>query len=1260
MRKIVSDNKILFSFFAFVLCAVTCFVLTNTTVQTAHAGSGTADNTDFSLAKISESAAIYVNQMTAPSMHGVNEIDPSLLAGNAGGFVGFIDDDSTDKAYTLCSRVATNTVSWSIDALQNRVYTGQGATQGTAPVTDAAGYARYGYVLSQMGLDTVGNDAEDASLRRIVGIAFMALYIMAIGMSSFFNLAITILQAANPFRMFSTARRHMAGQGGEWISPYTEGGSGVGGIISSALYDFSAQVGQLYDKLFDISLFILIPFFLAVAIFMWLIVQKGRDFGKAFKPLFVRVIFICIGVPLMFGLYDAMLTAVKGTVSAAESPATKVVGSLFCDFEAWAGSDNNLALPPGVAVSYTNDDGRITSDTLARTRTICYKVNQMIYSGSGHQSNPFSADLGVSGSSGLQEYVDYDTTLMATTSKPEYQIGVENPYSPPSNLNDIGVVLGILQRYASGTKVSSAIYDSTVAKELLATDTREALILFNTSSTWKDFDSDQIAPFEYTGNDGQQTRNSKNAAIAPINMTEAEAEAYALGRWNGSSYGSLNIFSNGHLDGGRNASHRHGNNRYTFTGMQSQALSTLAMYNYLNSKFEKDGVIVTSPNSTSNELIRNQHYAVSMAGSGFMRIIYALDCLVLLGCTSLIGYGYGFAMMIGNFKALFQMIPKVMAGMLGSVRAIAGALVLTFALICEVVGTVLFFDIAMTVVYAMYNLVEAPLGSLLGAFSGLDATGGGIVTALLAIISIVLIVTLTQKLLQWRSAIVSGMTAACTQMVNKLLQTTVSPVDLESGNAGALGKLATAGVIAANLGAASGAGSLAGEGGTFSDAQSALSESLNRVNNDPNSLTDVSKAIEGELGVKQGSGVTSGSVVSSSSNSISEDAARELQNEQSNADRATGDSTDTFAKSYFAANGDTLENLGTEEEEEGNPLADDVATDKTALHWLADTEENRKRAGLGESNLPDGTYSKDNGDGTHSTIKKTTLADGSVEIEEDVFNSTTNAHSTSRTLTDANGDIIGQFDKSYDNGVTTTNSMSINAKTGAKTVKQEVHSSAGRTVVEQTITSDGAGNVTTETMRSDSATGVSEFSTEVVNTNSGNSTINRTVTDKANGTTVINETRQTQRNGNVVINSEVSNADGTKNVVTATENGSGQIISSDETVYSSSNKVIEHIVTNVQTNNNMIVTNTQTVAGGVKTMVVDTYDTNKDVGKMVTSQNGVMSSSYYKGQGDDKVFYKTTSGNGGSGGAAGLATSKLDQVASSKGWPKTTERPPKP
>ncbi|MBR4708164.1 MAG: hypothetical protein IKP29_08935 [Pseudobutyrivibrio sp.] len=1223
MKKIWEQNKILLTFFSFVLCIVACYMLTTGIMGSASANN-TVGNTDYSLATVAQAATIYVNTLSADA--GVDEIPASLVAGNAGGFIGHQDDDNTDNNYSLCEHIAANTISWSYDALGasgtgGRVRRSASSTADVVPSGKFYGY--YGYALSEAGLDEVGTQADATSMRMIIGIAFIALYVLSVGMSSFFNLALSILQAANPFKLFAAATKYVRVDGA--ITPNS--GSGVGSTIAGALGEFASNVVSLYDLLYDISLVFLIPVFIALAFFTWLVINKGTNFLKIFKPLAIRIIFIAIGVPLMFGVYDAILTAIRGAVTADAAPATTVVGSLFCDFESWVESDDNIKLPTSGVLQLETDSMSLSASSSISIRSMCYAINK------ANHPTAFTGTVSSSGYNSVTKYMSYDNDVMSGMTKPTYTLGSDagTAHGSVSDVATIGTVIDMLQRYANGTRISSGMYASYVGKNITSKfGNKSQRAFFNISSQYMNYDSNQTGPAEYKQDDAAELEYSLTAdEVAAI--ADARWSGGGDSVWSGSGIEIANVFANGNLQPAHT-----GTDYVNFggggAGYGGQALSTMAMYNYLNSKFTSSGIEVTSPNSTNNSMVAYQHYAVTSVGNGFLKVVFLADGLVLLACTSIIGYGYGFAMMIGNFKALAKIVPAVLSGMLGSMRGIASAFVLMFALICEVVGTILLFDVSMTIVYALYAIIEAPAAALLSVFSGLDSAGGNLITSLLGVISTVMISTICFKLLQWRQAIVGAITASCTQFVNKMLGTNVNAPDLDSAATNMGGKMLTAGLAAASVGSALSQGNLLTEGqkSTLTDTKDSLLNGLTNKDGKGLSASDIAN----NLGVKDGNGTgvsNSKSSMDELSNKINEMDSNKLSrsgNGVEEADMRAANDEELAQKTLAAGQDDFEREMGISntsadeaavdmnEEDTKNPLVGDEATEETAQGYLADTAENRKKAGIGEfddtlSKIPEGT-TKTTSAGVTTTQTKKTNDDGSVSVTTTKKNASGKTLSSSKLL--ANADGTSELTNDTFDGNDKTHEVINTDANGESHITREIHAGGKKTLVEQDVTFDDAGHVSTVSTTKDGKGNVLETAVETMDVNTGSKTIEKTVHETDGTLTTVNERHTLDGAGhdNVVfseVHEDGSRIEGNRSVSLS----SNKTVSENTTSYSSQNAVVNRTSTHVVTQGVVETTTTEVVSGGQTVKTVDSFNTKTQQGtETITNSNGSMTRQPYQ------------------------------------------------
>ena len=1220
--KVFKQNKVLFLLLSFVLCASACFILTNGVVASA-VGNSTRGQVDYSLAKVSEATSVYVNMMSNPAMEGLNEVPSNIIAGNAGGLLGYYDTDAVDRVSWVSSRDSSNAVTWGYSNIGNlRANNGSHSfspNTTTAATNGPIGYGMYGYFLTYLGLDEVTFGSRGSGMRTAVGILMVALYVLAIGMSSFFNLAIGVMQVINPFRLFAPST-HLT----SWIDKIdAQAGNapgGIGGILANAVSALANNIGKFYDALYNISLFVLIPIFLAGALFMWLVVNKGQNFSKIFRPFFVRIVFLVIGVPLLFGVYDAILESAKGSVSVSDSPATRVIGGIFCDFGNWVladgskGGQYSLVLPNrGINYMFDADTMQADAASVLATRAICMDLNKALH------PNTFG-NYNIANSSGsLTGYANFDVAMMSNTSKPEFKTGTTaNPVNFTANLGQISDILSILTRYSSGEIVSASAYESNVVKGLMNDSSDPGLqtgvvVLFNTSQSWTDYDDKSIGEKSYSGNDGTgvsagSNNNPKNTAIN-IHITEDEAKNIPLHRWTSGSYETCgnghapNIFTNGNL-----RANLSGKN-WQFTCSGGQALSSLATYNYLNSMFSATGVSVSSPVSSANDLVKYNHYSVTLVGHGIMKVIYLLDAIALLSCTSIIGYGYGLSMLVANFKAMFKLIPSVFAGMMGSIRSIAAAVALMFAMICEVVATVLLFNIAMDIVYGIYSLIELPLATLLdGAAGGLNGAAT-IMTALLGLISVCAILTICQKLLQWRQAIVSAITASFTQIVNKFLETNVTPPDLSTDASGMAGKAATLAIAGGSIAAA--AGSSLADNHTANAIKNDLRDGFVGKNGLANSAgamlaygakhgngSGYKTNVDGELSVngqadskegglfdsydnRGGSGNKSRENLGASSNSIDKDAAEFVTDENNQ-----------------AAFNEALNNdIG--EDDMGNPYVGDDASDMSLQDYFDKIQPNYT--------------SSSTKDGITTTVSRNVGKDGSVTTTKAQTNENT-GDSMKAVSVDSVAETSLTVDSQFADGTYSHEQTVTSKETGAQHIEKRSLNKMGEKVsVTQDVSKDNLGNTTTRSSTSKlAANGTSSGKNETIveSADGGSVTVSRDVIENESVTAHVEERHRRQSSGNFVVDSVSKSSNGETTTGRAickpstVGPGGGSVISSEETVRDSQQNIINHRTTRVTDSSNMVQTVVNSEQGGVQTNTVTNINKADNSKNVVTSGRG--------------------------------------------------------
>ena len=833
---------------AFIFCVIFAFTLTAQVTPKA------ADNTyaHVSFARMAQAASQYMNGRynDYATDSGYSLYSSPQHVGSAGGVLGYQHGAHGDAEFNLGDQNAINEVSYSVASLSTADSRFASSRVGPHYMGPYTGYWLLGTSLSQMGLDEVRGVSSTDNYRGFVYLITSALYLMSISLSAFFQLVFSMLKFANPFRLFfksSTLQSTWGGipTGQDWNATTINSHGNVVGAFTAGLSQVADNISGIYDTLYGLSMAVIIPVTIAITLFVWLLVKKGRQAGSTLKGLLIKVVFVCVGIPLMFMCYDTVICQMSDLSATKQAAGTKIIASTFFDFERWVysgdiGADATSFYESSVNymdMRYISPVLRIDSNTklvsnysLSKVRSLCYKMN---------------AQYGaITGSTMLDDSDTYFQSYNTSGDLQSYHADmVKYMYTTDVNANDvtddtISTILYMLERYGGGDIVTPGGFATRASSIGTESSDPYSIVVNQLSSNRRMFDEKIAGGYNveysneaYVGSDiivdyasdrfkggrtsdiigpGTTNRNDNRVELTKYydktNVERTHGFAYDL--W---GHGNLCIYHN--ADGQYYYYGCNGTTCNASVGLNGyRCFSPMTIYNYLSSNFSNEGVVAYSAELSSSSAVKGEHYAVTTVGSGLMKIIYLLDAITLMGCLTVIGYGYGFAMLFGNFKAIFKMIGDVMSGMLGSMRGIASVVILTLAMIIEIIVTCVLYTIVSDILLEIYNIIESPIAMLLQAFttSVENDTFTTIITPLLGIIVIVLIITITLKLLTWRHAVVKATTETAAAMVNKFMNTNVVAPDLSANASGTAGLLGAAG-IAAGLGMAAEGGALSGD-----------------------------------------------------------------------------------------------------------------------------------------------------------------------------------------------------------------------------------------------------------------------------------------------------------------------------------------------------------------------------------------------------------------------------------------------------------------
>ena len=484
--------------------------------------------------------------------------------------------------------------------------------------------------------------------RKAVGYPLMAAYLLAASVPYLFMYISKFLQMLNPFVLLGEGANKLASS-------------------NSSLSELGKWTSNLWDMLHDLSLFVIIPLFFAFSFGIALIGHQPGGKSEIKDSIFkfaIRLVFITLAIPITGAIYSSFLDQL-GTLSGyGTGAADSVVYSELIDFQGWA-SYSRLSPPPGVDLVWDMDK-EMAVIPKGSIRTTAKQVNEMAdhIASDASESSYRKTDIIPSG------FGMYDL------SKVEYTAGGRRKDLANTK------AMALLKRYASGDVYSSSAFASEVNAD------RQALMTKN------DEDKEKYEKMFLEGDVGDgvpaysATSDSifGNGILACSSDTETGRATYNVG----SAPPQATDF-----------------NRVTDAG----GLSTVAMYNYLNSKFNDSEVTVYSSKKSTSEYVKDSHYSVSAIGTGVWRVLWYAQALVTLFCMAIIGLIYAVSIVLVGLRQGFKLLTAVPGATLGSMAFIGRFVAAFFVMISDILITIVlysvFCELLQVVVDATSNIMPA-------------------------------------------------------------------------------------------------------------------------------------------------------------------------------------------------------------------------------------------------------------------------------------------------------------------------------------------------------------------------------------------------------------------------------------------------------------------------------------------------------------------------------------------------------------------------
>ena len=697
----------------------------------AQATPGSSGNTEkYDFYTLSSNVTAYFSEAAKPgAKSGLSAdegwTDIAASASTGGDLLGYGDENISSASGWLISKTtgASNVVGY--DSL--RVKDG-----GESPYKGVLEYTQYGSLLNALGLDSTSTGLSLHLTNVFFGGIMIMLYLLAGGIDTIFSAVVWILDTLNPFRAFYTGVSKASAAMADGMT----GGQGVPEWMKSLDTWFSGW----YQALVNLSWTVLTPLFLFTFLLSALMWKKGQALS-GLKKLLVRVLFLAFGLPLIGSLYTASLSVMKDATAGAGMGATRVVLSTFVDFERWA-KINRLAVPDGAELSWDVGKQAPTGGSVNRIRQTSVAINK--------QANP-----------AFQNIADINVSQLGSVSA---DATAEDAGSGGLNALAYTGTMDMLLRYMRSDVYQSSDFETAIKARLSdnATQGGEVGTLAQScATTWFNVQADgSTKPDASSGGSCSALKASDN----PV-LKVGGRGLYVQ------SYGDVRTFKT-------DAIPQTGAYVLTNGGSAENAnLSPLAMYNYLNTSFDKNALTVYSSSNAVSKATREYHGSVNLVGSSGVNWLYWLNSSVILLCFVVLGLGYAFGMLTGAIKNSLHIITAVPFATIGSLAGIAKVLIYTFTMITEIIGTMFIYRLVQEIIVSVPSIFEGGLEHMYNSLGGFGdfLRNSGYVTLFTAIVSTVVLLILTAKMMRFRGAFVKGLNEAVTKIVDKFLDTNVLP-----------------------------------------------------------------------------------------------------------------------------------------------------------------------------------------------------------------------------------------------------------------------------------------------------------------------------------------------------------------------------------------------------------------------------------------------------------------------------------------------------
>lgn len=782
--------------------------------------------------------------------------------GTIGNFLGYPggNDDAEDAANVWTKGVDASSKVMTLESVLG--FYGKQAGGGNYTRSSMMKYILWGSALNSMGIDEF-RDAQSASdgIRMVTGYAAYILFILAYSAANIMRTVTSLMKQLNVFRVFTNL------------------GTGAINHIATSMLGTDTQLMQNVKKAVDMIAgwkYIILAFMLTFLVFSTY-VYKGKGYNNAgtlqdrWRKFFYRIAIIAIGIPVCGIVYTELVDIINASAVSSTYNITNYVFQEFLDFEAWTTKGMPYSFRVGDGSGGGMSELHVVYDAGTQTFTIeanneavdatklVYTINAGLY-GTDVTGDPTDDDHYV-------KNLYTPTGAGATGSTTTYSglLSKDPPIAPkeayarcrdlllnyarsntvmPDTLNDMYLydlvdLSEALFAIRSGDKGSQdAVANQTAVEQLFGVNSANQRIwsyvqLGGSSDSWiypHDGTDREVILSEVDGRQLKATLKGVVAVSGRDNSNGVYLEGGATSRMimggtlnnaqKVGTYATEKVEVRNYTIGTSSASVTLNDDKssyvydYTFD-LSDGGMSTLALYNYMHSKFENGTLTVYDPDSTTNAGVGMMHYSVTTPYSGIPEMVQLLFTVCMLFSVGIIGWVFGISLLMNTVVQALKAVPTIFKMMLGSMQGFVEGLLIALSICAELMVTVWLYSWALDIIDFLIKAIQKVVWVILGAFTDVfgtvdigEATGGVAGSSIdpesyaimSGIISMLAILWGTFNLIKWRRAITISIKSLLTHVLNQVFGTSAQmPTGASSGAMKAVGGLAAGAMVAGAL-----------------------------------------------------------------------------------------------------------------------------------------------------------------------------------------------------------------------------------------------------------------------------------------------------------------------------------------------------------------------------------------------------------------------------------------------------------------------------